>query len=83
MSLKLENIRAHFEAYRGTLNESEDMAVLHLLQDHNQLLETFRHTHKNNGNPGDDRCGRCGLDLRHEIHTRINQNVTAMPNEKS
>jgi len=39
MSLKIENIRAHFEAYRGTLNESEDMAVLHLLQEVEELAK--------------------------------------------
>ena len=47
------------------------------------LMDTFRHTHKNNGLAGDDSCAWCGLDLRHEIHTRINQTVTAIPNEKS
>ena len=40
------------------------------------LLRIFRHTHVNNGIPGDDRCKQCGLDLRHEIHKRI----AAQPN---
>lgn len=32
------------------------------------LLKTFAHVHQNNG--VNDRCEKCGCDLRHEIHIR-------------
>ena len=37
-----------------------------ILADYNELLETFKHTHRNNG--VDDSCAKCGLDLRNKIH---------------
>lgn len=39
-------------------------------QERDLLVETFKHTHINNGK--NDLCKYCDLDLRHEIHTRLN-----------
>jgi len=37
----------------------------------NEVMESFRHIHVNNGK--DDGCKKCGLDLRHEIHERVTE----------
>lgn len=44
-----------------------------LLAEWSDLLRAFQHYHVNSGVPGDDKCKRCGLDLRHAIHIRYQQ----------
>ena len=34
------------------------------------LTSTFAHCHYNSGVAGDDSCGKCGLDLRHPVHSQ-------------
>ncbi len=53
----------------GTTPQEVKESVESIIQERNQLLSTFRHTHVNNGT--DDTCKKCGLDLRHPIHERI------------
>lgn len=46
-------------------------AIREALKDREQYLKTFEHTHVA-GRDGDiDSCHQCGLDIRDEIHTRI------------
>lgn len=50
------------------------MGTSHLVHDLHQevrlLRNTFRHYHVARGDDS-DLCKQCGLDLRHEIHTRV------------
>lgn len=40
--------------------------------DYKKLLETFGHYHVASGTKKHDACKKCGLDIRHEIHYRVN-----------
>ena len=50
-------------SYKNKISELEAENAL--------LLKTFRHTHVNNQK--NDGCKKCGLDLRHPIHTRFTE----------
>ncbi len=39
-------------------------------EDYERLLKIYKHSHVSNGI--DDKCKKCGLDLRNEIHKRFN-----------
>lgn len=56
----------NFENQAGQLNNFVPWQQLG--QEYNDLLNMARHTHINIGTPGDDRCKKCGHDLRHIVH---------------
>lgn len=45
--------------------------IRNLEADNRLMLEAFRHAHVAGPDPNSDRCQQCGLDLRHQIHTRL------------
>ncbi len=49
-------------------NERLNKYIIQVKEELNQLIETFKHMHINNGHNNDDSCKQCGLDLRNPIH---------------
>jgi len=69
----------------ASIAEEKQAEIERLREENQRLLEACGHTHVAQYDGDDrllDRCGRCGLDLRHPVHRRaVRDLVKGEPNE--